>query len=338
MNIIDERNIRTIKRKIKKKEYDDMMTLSVPETGQRVRLLDEGMVVDSVGNPWFYIKKGTLQKYMNALPDDYEGSINLGHMDFATFPFLLGKWNKSDLTLVDIGDGRQGLDVNLRLDPESFIVKELKRADYDFGVSAEFGFTLDEAATEKYQLEIIEEIFIRDFAIVGEAGNVNSSNITLKGGTQVTIKELNAMLENEQNNPEDLSSLNDLLDKALSTEETKEEEVADESEETETTEETTEAEAAADDDGAEDTEDEQFEEEEGSVNLAAVMDLIQEQRDEIKALKEQLAEKNAQLAAKTKDEEAFMKKFKTLTSLVREDKEPEVKPHKIGMTNGIGEL
>ena len=76
MNIIDERDVRTVYRKLRKKEYDDMLTLSVSRE-EEVRLLDEGMVVDAYGSPLFYIMKGTLEKYLEALPDDYVGSINL---------------------------------------------------------------------------------------------------------------------------------------------------------------------------------------------------------------------------------------------------------------------
>ena len=89
MNIIDERNTRTVYRKLKKREYDERMKLSATRT-EAVRLLDEGMVVDAYGNPLFYIKKGVLQAYYDALPDDYVGTINLGHMNFVTFPFILG--------------------------------------------------------------------------------------------------------------------------------------------------------------------------------------------------------------------------------------------------------
>ena len=48
MNIIDEREKRTIYRKLKKKEFDEILTLSV-DSGIKVRLLDEGTVVDAYG-------------------------------------------------------------------------------------------------------------------------------------------------------------------------------------------------------------------------------------------------------------------------------------------------
>ena len=168
MNIIDERDTRTIHRKIRKREYDNIMTLAITESGQRVRLLDEGAVVMADGSIDFYIKKGTIRKYVESLDETYEGSINLGHMPFAQFPILLGKWKKKDLAIVDIGDGREGLDVYLRLDDENSLVQDLHRADYDIAVSAEFTYHADEEASEKWGFLIVDEIFIRDFAIVGE--------------------------------------------------------------------------------------------------------------------------------------------------------------------------
>ena len=68
MNIIDERNVRTIHRKLRKKQYDEILELSTKKKKhcETVRLLDEGMVVDAGGNPYFYITKGTLKAYYDA--------------------------------------------------------------------------------------------------------------------------------------------------------------------------------------------------------------------------------------------------------------------------------
>lgn len=339
MNIIDERNIRTIKRKMKKKEFDDMITLSVPESGQTVRLLDEGMVVDSAGNPWFYIMKGTLQKYLDNLPDDYEGSINLGHMQFATFPIILGKWNKKDLSLVDIGDGRMGLNVNLRLDNDSLLVKELRRMPYELGVSAEFSFSVNEEYSEMYQLEILDEIFIKDFAIVGEAGNVGSSNITLKGDTKVNVKELLQVLHTEEE-PKDITDLNNLLDKALSTEEVAEEVTEEETEEVEETseEEVTEETEEVSEEAETETEEAEAEEPAEEFNLSAIMGIINDLRADNENLRSQLADVQAKLSAKESAEKDFLEKFKGLSVSIREEKKPVEVKHQIGMTNGIGEL
>lgn len=202
-NLIKDIEVRTKAREKAKQKYDNVFklsatadvaegvrTLSVSATGQTVRLLDEGMVVSAEGYPLFYIKKGTLQAYYNALSDDYVGSINVGHQDFATFPFLVGEWTKADLTVVDIGDGRKGLDVTLRLDTDSVFIKELQRNDYPVGVSAEFGYHIDEETSNAIGLETLDKIDITNFAIVGEAGNVGSSNIELGGKKLDALKKL----------------------------------------------------------------------------------------------------------------------------------------------------
>lgn len=322
MNIIDDRNVRTIHRKLRKKQFDDELDLSTKRKKrcETVRLLDEGMVVDANGNPFFYIAKGTLQTYYDALPDDYEGSINLGHMEFATFPFLIGTWTKEDLHLVDIGDGRQALDVDLRLDDDSVFIKELRRMPYTLGVSAEFTFHRNETLSKKYGLEIIDGLFIRDFAIVGDAGNVNSSGIRLsEGGNAMTVRELSAALDAEQ--VSDLSDLNKKLDaliegesEASAAEETAEEAVTEEAatEEAVTEEEATE-EAVTEEEATEEVATEEDPAEEETV-LAKVAGLLEALQKENAALKEELAEVKAQLSAKAKDEKEFMRLFKTLSA------------------------
>lgn len=193
-DLIEKIKARTVKRTNAKKEFDSMVDLavnvnkenntcklSVSSDGHKARLLDEGFIVDSEGYPYMYIKKGVLAAYYESLPDDYVGSVNLGHQSFATFPFLVGSWTKKDLTLVDIGDGRQGLDIKLNLDEDSIFIKELKKQDYPIGISSEFTCVLDVENSEEMGMEVISSLNIKDFAIVGEAGNVTSSNINLKG-------------------------------------------------------------------------------------------------------------------------------------------------------------
>lgn len=332
MNIIDERDVRTVYRKLRKKEYDDLIKLSVDAGSEDVRLLDEGMVVDAYGNPLFYIMKGTLEKYLDALPDDYIGSINLGHMDFATFPILLGKWTKDNFTLVDIGDGRKGLNVRLDLDDENFIVKELKRADYDLGVSAEFGFHVNEQFTEEYGIEILDDIFISNFAIVGEAGNVNSSGIRLKGETKmVDVKELTAALEGSEK--PDLAEINKKLDALLEkeTEEVKEEAVE------ETVEEAVEE---AQEEPAEEVKEETVEEEtveaEPEIDLAAVLETVKQLQEEVEALKEKNQSLTEELSAKRQAEAEFVEKFKSLSVSLYREKNATEEVAKDVYTDGIG--
>lgn len=328
MNIIDERNIRTVHRKIRKKEYDEMIQLSVTRDDD-VRLLDEGMVVDAYGNPLFYIMKGTLQKYLEALPDDYEGSINLGHMDFATFPILLGKWRKEDFSLVDTGDGRMGLNVRLHLDEDNFLVKELRRAEYDLGVSAEFGYHVNEEFSEKYGIEILDEIFISDFAIVGEAGNVNSSGIRLKGEKMaIDVKDLAAALEGGET--PDLSEVNKKLDALLEKEEAVEA-PAEEAPAEEPVKEESVEEAPAEEPVKEESV------EEPEADLSAVLKAVEDLKAQVEELKGKNEALSAELSAKREAEADFIRKFKSLSvSLATESVAKETVVENV-YSDGIGE-
>lgn len=224
-NLIDERNERTRNRKKRKRKMDSIIGLSKDNEREfitlsstmkladsRIRLLDEGFCDNG-----FVIKKGTLEKFLNGknehirgweqtedgweqtevlnLTDDFVGTVNLGHMEFATFPFIVGEWKKSDLTLVDIENDRKALDVDLRLDNESVFVKELARQPYDIGVSAEFYYHINDEDTDSlsemlgYWIPVIDEIFIFAYGLVGECGNVNSSGLELKGETMSEDKK-----------------------------------------------------------------------------------------------------------------------------------------------------
>ena len=344
MNIIDERDVRTIHRKLKKKEYDEIITLST-DNDDYVRLLDEGMVVTAQGTPDFYIMKGTLQKYLDALPDDYEGSINLGHMNFATFPILLGSWTKDDFKLVDIGGGRKGLDVKLNLDEENFLVKELRRAKYDLGVSAEFTFERNEELTEDYGLLMIDSIFIRDFAIVGDAGNVNSMGIQLKGDS-MDFKKVMSLLGDDA----DLNKVNDILDKLTEEKElevTEEvtEEVAEEVEETEEVSEEKDLEASEETEEVSEEEEVELsseeetkeESEEEEITLATVMEAINGLNERIKTLESEKKDLEQKLSAKEQSEAEFVQKFKKLgVALSTERTEPVVEHNEVSFTDGFG--
>lgn len=344
MNIIDERNVRTIHRKLKKKEYDDILTLSTSKgRGQWVRLLDEGMVVDAGGRPLFYLMKGTLRKYYESLADDYVGSINLGHMDFASFPVLLGQWAKKDLRLVDIGDGREALDVHLRLNEELSIVKDLHRVDYTLGVSAEFGYHVNEEFTRKYQLEILDGIFIHNFAIVGDAGNVNSSGIRLKGDHSMDVRELVTAL-NEAGKDADLEAVNKKLGALIETEEAAEletEETAEtadtEADQTAQQEETAEPEPEKEESAESGTDKEPEAGNDAIVELAALMGGVVKENKELRA---ELDALKAQLLAKNKAEQEFLDKFRNLNiSLSTEgatDKEADEPAAQSVYTDGIG--
>ena len=246
-DLIEKRDERTRKRKQVKRKMDSIIGLSYHDKDKKVmslsadtialadnkaRLIDEGYIDNG-----FVIKKGTLEKYLNGqnqyvrgwefdgehyqqtevlnLNSDFVGTVNLGHIDFATMPFILGSWTREDLSLVDIENDRKALDVNLHLDEESMFVKELKRQNHDIGISAEFWVhenvedTNALSETLGYYLPVFDEIFIFAYGLVGECGNVNSSGLELKKETEMpektNIEELEiGMVEEQVEEPTEL--------------------------------------------------------------------------------------------------------------------------------------
>ena len=233
-DLIDKRDERTRRRKKVKRKMDSIIGLSYHDKDKKVmslnaeaiklsdnkaRLIDEGYIDNG-----FVIKKGALEKFLNGqnqyvrgwefdgehyrqtevlnLNSDFVGTVNLGHMDFATMPFILGSWTQDDLSLVDIENDRKALDVTLHLDEDSMFVKELKRQPYDIGISAEFWVHENVEDTEAlsetlgYYLPVFDEIYIFAYGLVGECGNVNSS------GLELNKKETE--MPNEKTNIEDI--------------------------------------------------------------------------------------------------------------------------------------
>lgn len=148
------------------------------------------------------------------------------------------------------------------------------------------------------------------------------------------INELKELLETQQAEVKDLSAVNALLDEVMEQDEvTEEPETEEEPEE--------EPEEAAEEDSSEEATEEETPEEEPSeepIELSAVIDEIVSLRNQVATLTEQLQATQVQLAAKEKAEAEFIAKFKNLSAVIREEEKPVVKEHKIGMTNGIGEL
>lgn len=348
MNLIDERNRRTEMRKIKKRNYDEIITLNAnEEKSQKVRLLDEGMVVFAGGEPDFYIAKGTLQKYLNALPDDFIGTINLGHMDFATFPIVLGTWTKKDLSIVQNEDGRDSLWVDMKLDYGNPLVQALMRQTYDVGVSAEFTYTENEELTIKANKELAEggqvayfpvfdEIFIKAFAIVGECGNVNSDGVKLGG--KMKFEEMNEILNSIQDEAND-SQIEEVV-KALSTEEEEPKE--------EPKEELAEEEAPGEE-PKEEADDPSSEEKDELAEVIAEIEAmksrieeLQTEIDTLKAANGELSAENEQLkadlSAKEEAEKEFTEKFKSLTVSVGNKAVSQRGARAFSTNDGFGEL
>lgn len=350
-DLLKDRDKRTAKRKMDKKAWDKQFDLSA-DSKNSIRLLDEGMVTYSDGSPLFYIKKGTLSKLVSSMKDEYVGSINLGHMEFSRFPFILGTWKKKDLSLVDIGDGRQALDVVPHFDHDSVFINELKRLPYDVAVSAEFRCHIDWELTERYGVEVVDEIYPENFnfAIVGEPGNVNSAGLKLAlKGENMSLEELSAAIEARE--ATSIADLTAMLDDS-SAEETVELEVTPEAVE-EAVEEPEEAAEEAVEEAAEAPE-EASEPEAGEITLESVMADVEALRAQNEALTEQIAalnesitsltaerdEARESLAAAQETERNFLEKFKTLklvsTAIPKPAKEAKV-ASKAAFTDGFGE-
>lgn len=324
MDLIKNRDTRTVRRKLAKEMYDSTIDLATEEHVQTVRLLDEGTVTYSDGSINFYIEKGTLADYYNNLSDDYEGTINLGHMAFAEYPKILGTWTKKDLHLVDIGDGRQALDVDLRLNYEISDVRDLALMPYDVAVSAEFSYEYDRENSEKLGFLCINKLFISDFAIVGDGGNVNSNGIKLKGGNKME---------------KEVEKLKDAVSKKidLNTEPAEQEAVETP---TETVEPAVETEPVEETEPA--TEDAPTQELSASAEVLDLMKKLVAQTEELNQKIEELKAENTTLketlSAKNKETSEFYEQFKNLKLSLSNEKPAVPTPTKSNvLTNPIGE-
>lgn len=164
------------------------------------RLIDEGAITYEDGNDIrLYIKKGAVQAFYDSLSSDYVGYINLAHIDIASLPLNLGTWTKDDLTVVDIGDGRKGLDVNVKLNRELHIVQDLLKQEIPLSISAELGGTLDFESSFKFNAPFYNEIEIDGFSVVANPANVNSTgeNLNSKGDSEMNLWEKILKLSSE---------------------------------------------------------------------------------------------------------------------------------------------
>lgn len=202
MRIIEERDARTEHRKEMKRIFDKRFSLSSSDApSDTFRLLDEGLITYADGSPQMYIKKGVIDKLLENMSDDYEGSINFGHHDLASDPIsIIGEWKKSDLFVEDSGndDGRKVLNVRPHLWDDHIYVQQLKRQPYTYGLSAEFYGELDWDASYDMGIPVIGSIDLLDFAVVGECGNVNSSDIHLRGEDMGKLKDMLKKLHVEE--------------------------------------------------------------------------------------------------------------------------------------------
>lgn len=164
------------------------------------RLIDEGAMTYEGGDDIrLYIKKGAVQAFYDSLSSDYVGYINLAHIDITSLPLNLGTWTKDDLTVVDIGDGRKGLDVNVKLNRELHIVQDLLKQEIPLSISAELRGTLDLESSFKFNAPFYNEIEIAGFSVVANPANVNSTgeNLNSKGDSEMNLWEKILKLSSE---------------------------------------------------------------------------------------------------------------------------------------------
>lgn len=164
------------------------------------RLIDEGAITYEGGDDIrLYIKKGAVQAFYDSLSSDYVGYINLAHIDIASLPLNLGTWTKDDLTVVDIGDGRKGLDVNVKLNRELHVVQDLLKQEIPLSISAELRGTLDLESSFKFNAPFYDEIEIAGFSVVANPANVNSTgeNLNSKGDSEMNLWEKILKLSSE---------------------------------------------------------------------------------------------------------------------------------------------
>lgn len=166
------------------------------------RLIDEGAITYEGGDDIrLYIKKGAVQAFYDSLSSDYVGYINLAHIDITSLPLNLGTWTKDDLTVIDIGDGRKGLDVNVKLNRELHIVQDLLKQEIPLSISAELRGTLDFESSFKFNAPFYNEIEIAGFSVVANPANVNSTgenlNSNSKGDSEMNLWEKILKLSSE---------------------------------------------------------------------------------------------------------------------------------------------
>lgn len=198
------------------------------------RLIDEGAITYEGGDDIrLYIKKGAVQAFYDSLSSDYVGYINLAHIDIASLPLNLGTWTKDDLTVVDIGDGRKGLDVNVKLNRELHIVQDLLKQEIPLSISAELRGTLDFESSFKFNAPFYNEIEIAGFSVVANPANVNSTgeNLNSKGDSEMNLWEKILKLSSENKEEKKNEALENKEDEKEEKEpESKEEETENEEE------------------------------------------------------------------------------------------------------------
>lgn len=271
-----------------------------------VRMLDEGVVVDGDGEVYAVIKKGALKTYFDNLPDSFTGYIDRDHIR----SIRLGEYGKRDMRLVELGNDRYGIDINVKLDANYYATRDLLRQDEHRAVSVEMMTDVDEFALaskvtgEKqrydYLVPLIGAVDIVGYAVCENPKNANSIKDDLLDkasveGDNMNEEELKKLAAEEAAETEEATAeANETVD-ASAEEEDKAEELEATEEEVSKTEE-----GAADinAEGEPDTEAEAEEDEDVAKGLEQLEAAITELREQNAEKDKKIAELENQLAAK----------------------------------------
>ena len=336
-NLIEERDNEMIRRLKFKKKMDGIINLSA---GSGERQLDEGAVVEGFDGDEqvrLFIAKGAMKKFLDGeneylpnIDDDYKGYINLGHSNFNQDPTsLIGEWTKNDLSLVDIGNERQGIDVKLNLYDWHDKVILLKKLPFTVGISAEFLGHYVPEMSDSMGFPVYDEICITGFAVVGNGANVNSNGISLKGEQMLKDK-----IEKLQN------ALDEMKPSEEVSPETEEEVSVDEPEE-ETPETDGEETSEGSDEAPEDSEESDGESDEESDDSEEILDDALSAIERLQAEVESLRAENKELKGNIKK---FTAKYQTLSVAINPSLKKEESVNNKdsfdrygGFNDGIGE-
>lgn len=294
------------------------------------RLIDEGAITYEGGDDIrLYIKKGAVQAFYDSLSSDYVGYINLAHIDIASLPLNLGTWTKDDLTVVDIGDGRKGLDVNVKLNRELNIVQDLLKQEIPLSISAELIGTLDLESSFKFNAPFYNEIEIAGFSVVANPANVNSTgeNLNSKGDSEMNLWEKILKLSSENKEEKKNEALENKEDEKEEKEPESKEEGTENEEEAKKGEETLETVEMSKDD---------------MEKINKFMDAFEALSAKVEALEQENAELKEKLKNSKKEKTEFEKKAEStldrLSSLISgQANDKEKKEEKLASTSNVSE-
>lgn len=319
-------------RKKAKKEIEEIITLNNADDESKIgkvnlatsyrfdrnssiRLIDEGAIFYEGGQyVRYFIKKGVVKKFYDELDDDFVGYINLAHFDVFAFPIFLGTWTKDDLTIVDLEDGRQALEVVPRFNEDLYLVKDLFAQEIPLSVSIEAYFDYDWDMTQKLDFPVVNGMNMDGFSVVGNPANTSSMGVlsSEEEGENMDLSKIKAILESSETKEEQKEELDSAEEGKTKVEENLETE--------EKTEENLETENSEEENSAENLENTEETEENTSENLEsedeekAILDLVSELVEQNKALKAELEELKAEKAKQTLKTESVISKLESIVN------------------------